>query len=270
MTRREQPEGADEAVDASSEPAENGESESATIKSVERAAKILGFFTPSRPRLTLTEMTARLGVSKATAHRYAMVLRRTNLLRYDRASGQYTLGPQILTLAAAARAGLPMIHLAGPVMEQLVRRVNETVVLSVWDGVAPIVVRVDDGTDRILRISVRTGARLEIDSSQGRAFLAFLDPDEVAEVLGPLDDDADLAAELRAIREHGVATSSPSRHGVRTIAVPVFSGAEVVAVLGLVGTTASLSDDVSSPAAKELKAAAQTLTNQLGEQGLDE
>jgi IclR family pca regulon transcriptional regulator len=252
------------------ETAESPESEAATIKSVERAARILGFFTPGRPRLTLAEMTSRLGVSKATAHRYAMVLRRVNLLRYDRASGQYTLGPQILTLAAAARSGLPMINLAGPLMERLVREVNETVVLSVWDGEAPIVVRVDDGTERILRISVRAGARLELDSSQGRAFCAFLPAEDVPGLEAQLTADPQLAEELRSIREHGVATSSPARHGVRTIAVPVFGGGEIVAVLGLVGTTATLSDDVSSPTAKALKQAARLLTEQLGEADADD
>ena len=55
---------------------------SSTIQSVERAAKLLGFFTVGRPRLTLSEITARLGVSKATAHRYAMVLRRVNFFIY--------------------------------------------------------------------------------------------------------------------------------------------------------------------------------------------
>jgi DNA-binding IclR family transcriptional regulator len=238
--------------------------ESATIKSVERAARILGFFTPSRPRLTLTEMTARLGVSKATAHRYAMALRKVNLLRYDRAAAEYTLGPQILTLAAAARSGLPMINLAGPLMERLVREVNETVVLSVWDGELPVVVRVDDGTERILRISVQAGARLDLDSSQGRVFSAFLGVDEVPGLAKALAASPDLGDELESVRQEGIATSSPGRHGVRTVAAPVFSDGQVVAVLALVGTTATLSDDISSPAAKALKVMARQLSDQFG------
>lgn len=240
------------------------ESPAATIKSVERAARILGFFTPSRPRLTLTEITARLGVSKATAHRYAMALRKVNLLRYDRPAGEYTLGPHVLTLAAAARSGLPLINLAGPVMEQLVREVNETVVLSVWDGESPIVVRVDDGTERILRISVRAGARLDLESSQGRVFSAFLEPSEVPGLERDLAASRDLRDDLDAVRAQGLAMSSASRHGVRTVAAPVFNDGRIVAVLAIIGTTATLSDDISSPAAKALKRAANRLTTQFG------
>jgi IclR family pca regulon transcriptional regulator len=237
---------------------------------VERAASLLAFFTVGRPRLTLTEITARLGVSKATAHRYAMVLRRVNLLRYDRSAGNYTLGPQVLTLAAAARAGLPIISLAGPLMEQLVREVNETAVLSVWDGEAPVVVRVDDSTERLIRVSVRAGSRLSARSSaQGRVFSAFLPPGELPDMSDEdLEDAQQLEKELRIIREMGIAINSPEIHGVRTIAAPVFSDGIVVAVMALIGTTATLSDDVSSSAAKALKRRAAQLTEQFGAHGV--
>lgn len=235
----------------------NGDS-AATIKSVERAARILGFFTPSRPRLTLSEMTARLGVSKATAHRYAMALRKVNLLRYDRPAAEYTLGPQVFTLAAAARAGLPLITLAGPIMQRLVRDVNETVVLSIWDGEAPVVVRIDDSTERTLRISVRTGARLDLESAQSQVFRAFLEDNEFD---GPPDSDEH---ELRHVREHGMTMSTPGRHGVRTVAAPVFGDGRIVAVLAVIGTTSTVPDDISSATAKAVVAAAATLTSRLG------
>ena len=86
-----------------------------------------------------------------------MALRRVGLLRYDRARAVYTLGPRIVELATSALAGLRIIKVAGPYMERLVDEVNETVVLSIWDGEAPVVVRVDDNTDRLVRINVRTG-----------------------------------------------------------------------------------------------------------------
>jgi DNA-binding IclR family transcriptional regulator len=249
------------------EPAASDESERSstlTIQSVERAASILGYFTPSRPRLTLTDITARLGVSKATAHRYTMALRKVNLLRYDRAAAAYTLGPQILTLAAAARSGLPMIHLAGPYMEELVREVNETVVLSVWDGEAPVVVRVEDGTERVVRISVRVGSRLELESAQGKVFSAFLPAGDVPGLPAELRQVPGLEKELEAVRKEGLAVGDPGRHGVRTLAVPVLNEGSVLAVLALIGTTATLSDDISSPAAKSLRRVASTLSAQFG------
>ncbi len=236
-----------------------------TIQSVERAARILNFFTVSRPRLTLSEMTARLGMSKATAHRYAMALRQVNLLRYDQSAAEYTLGPQVLVLAAAARAGLPIISLAGPLMEQLVREVNETVVLSIWEGEAPVVVRVDDGTERVIRVSVRAGSRLSpFESAQGRVFCAFLPEASVPGLAEALADSSQLRAELQAIRDSGIAVNVPGVHGVRTVAAPVFADGKITAVVALVGTTATLPDDLSSPAAKALTRAAKRLTELYG------
>ncbi|EXG79711.1 IclR family transcriptional regulator [Cryptosporangium arvum] len=238
------------------------------IQAVERAATILGAFSVGRPRLSLNELTARLGTSKATAHRYTKALRSVNLLRYDEREALYSLGPQVLTLSAAARAGLPIITIAGPYMEELVREAGETVVLSVWDGDTAVVVRVDDNTDRTVRISVRTGARLSMSrSAQGRVFCAFLDEDEVPGLGSLLRRNPDLRSELEAIRENGISVNTPADNGVRTIAAPVFQDATIVATMAIVGTTAAVADETGSPAAQSLLHISRSLTQELGASG---
>lgn len=235
------------------------------IQAVERAATILNAFTVARPRLTLDELTARLGTSKPTAHRYTKALRNVNLLRYDKREALYSLGPQVLALSAAARSGLPIITLAGPFMEEIVREANETVVLSVWDGDTAVVVRVDDNTDRTVRISVRPGARLAATTSaQGRVFCAFLPPEDVDGLPAALRRSRELGAELETIRETGIYLNSPVDNGVRTLAAPVFQDSRIVATMAMVGTTASLSDKPNAPAAKALLHGARALTETLG------
>ena len=223
-------------------------------QSVERAVRLLGLFSAEEPELTLAQLTTRLGTSKATTHRYALALRRVGLLRYDAAAAVYSLGPRIVELAATALAGLRIIKVAGPTMERLVGEVNETVVLSIWDGDAPVVVRVDDNTDRLVRIIVRTGARLPRETSaQGKIFLAF----------GP-DPDALPSAERAAILEHRVAVNSQVVDGIRAIATPIFQGDDLVAAMAVVGTIASLPDRPDSAVATRLRAAAEALSAELG------
>ena len=239
-------------------------SESA-IQSVARAAHILGFFTVGRPRRSLSEITARLGVSRATAHRYTVALRQANLLRFDPATSEYTLGPQVLTLAGAAGAGLPVVAIAGPHMEALVHKVNETVVLSVWDGEAPVVVRADDNPDRLVRISIHTGSRLTLfRSSQGRIFCAFLPEGEVSGLRRALRRDPALSAELQRIRRTRIAVTSAVEAGIRAIAAPVFQGDRVMATVAIVGTSASVPESRSSPMAKALLATAAQLSREFG------
>jgi DNA-binding IclR family transcriptional regulator len=215
-------------------------------QSVERAARLLALFSVEEPELTLTELTTRLGTSKATAHRYATALRRAGLLRVTRTG--YTLGPRIVELAATALAGLRIVQVAGPYMEQLVADVNETAVLSVWDGEAPVVVRVDDNTNRLVRINVRTGSRLPLDSAQGKIFRAF--------ALG--------AEGLDDVRASGLAFNARIVEGIAALAAPVFQGDELVAAMALVGTSAAVPDDVHSRLAKALNKIARRLSAELG------
>ena len=224
-------------------------------QSVERAVRLLGFFSPEEPELTLAELTARLGTAKATTHRYTLALRRVGLLRFDSARGVYTLGPRIVELAAAALAGLRIIKVAEPHMERLVADLNETVVLSIWDGEAPIVVRADDNTERLARIVVRAGSRLPLtDSAQGKVYCAFL-PE--------LESNLELE-ELESIRSSRIAVNSQVVAGIRAVATPVFQDNDVAAAMAVVGTAATVPEDPSSPLARRLRAAAERLSDELG------
>lgn len=224
-------------------------------QSIDRAAALLGFFSPERPELSLSELTARLGTSKATAHRYALALRHAGLLRYEPGRQVYALGPRIVELAASALAGLRIVKIAGPHMEGLVARLNETVVLSIWDGEAPVVVRVDDNTDRIARIVVATGTRLPSDSAQGKVFAAFGADGASASI--PRE-------ELARIRAARVAVNSRVVQGIRSVATPVFQETELVAAMAVVGTTAGVPEDAGSPVAGALREAAEVLSAELG------
>jgi DNA-binding IclR family transcriptional regulator len=224
-------------------------------QSVERAVRLLGFFSAEEPELTLPQLTERLGTSRATTHRYAMALRRVGLLRYVAAGGIYSLGPRIVELAATALSGLRIIRIAGPHMERLAAELNETVVLSIWDGESPIVVRVADNTDRLVHIVVRTGSRLQrSDSAQGKIFLAFS---------GDGGDELDARELQRILRSH-VAVNTQTHDGIRAVATPIFQDREAIATMAVVGTIANLPDRDSSPLAKRLRESAELLSAELG------
>lgn len=223
-------------------------------QSVERAVRLLGFFSSEEPELTLPQLTERLGTARATTHRYAMALRRVGLLRYDAAGGIYSLGPRIVELAATALSGLRIIRIAGPHMERLAAELNETVVLSIWDGESPIVVRVADNTDRVVHIVVRTGSRLQrTDSAQGKVFLAF----------GGGGHELD-ARELQRIMRAHVAVNTQTRDGIRAVATPVFQDREAIAAMAVVGTIANLPERETSPLAVRLRETAELLSAELG------
>jgi IclR family pca regulon transcriptional regulator len=208
---------------------------------------MLGLFTVDEPQLMLSDLTARMGMSKATVHRYATALRNAGLLRFT--GGYYTLGPRVVELASAALAGLSVMKVAGPYLERLVAETGETAVLSVWDGEAPVVVRVDDNSSRLVRIVVATGSRLPPESAQGQVFRAFM-----------TEPGSDFA--LDRVRDARVAHYSMVVDGIAALAAPVFQGAEIVATIALVGTTASIKSDGAM--ASLLCAASDNLSTELG------
>jgi DNA-binding IclR family transcriptional regulator len=223
-------------------------------QSVDRAVQMLALFTAEEPELTLAQLTKRLGTSRATTHRYAMALRRVGLLRYDAAAGTHSLGPRIVELAATALSGLRIIRIAGPHMERLAAELNETVVLSIWDGDSPVVVRVDDNTDRVVHIIVRTGSRLpRRTSAQGKVFLTFsgsgdeLDPEE-----------------FERIRATAIAINTQTEDGIRAIATPIFQDRDAVATMAVVGTIANLPAKENAPLCLRLRETADILSAELG------
>jgi DNA-binding IclR family transcriptional regulator len=183
-----------------------------------------------------------------------MALRRVGLLRYDAAGGIYSLGPRIVELAATALSGLRIIRIAGPHMERLAAELNETVVLSIWDGDSPIVMRVADNTDRVVHIVVRTGSRLHrTESAQGKIFRAFGGQGEVLD-----------ARELRRIVASRIAVNTQTHDGIRAVATPVFQDREVIAAMAVVGTIANLPEGNDSKLALRLRQAAEQLSGELG------
>jgi DNA-binding IclR family transcriptional regulator len=132
--------------------------------------------------------------------------------------------------------------------------VNETVVLSIWDGDSPVVVRVDDNTDRVVHIVVRTGSRLaRTTSAQGKVFLAFSgEGDELG------------AKEHDRIRQTRIAVNTQNEDGIRAIATPIFQDRDCVATMAVVGTIANLPAKESAPLCLRLRETADILSAELG------
>lgn len=219
------------------------------FQSITRAAQVLALFTVDEPELTLAELTRRLGLSKPTVHRYATALRQAGLLRGG--GNGYTLGPRVVEMASAALAGLGVIRVVGPYLERLVTATSQTAVLSVWDGEAPVVVRVQDNSSRMVRIIVTTGSRLPLESAQGIVFRAFSGE--------PTTDPA-----IQRVRRNRIAWFSEVVDGIAALASPIFQGEDIVATVALVGTTALIERGPDSQMAKTLRDTADAITAELG------
>lgn len=229
------------------EPAADGEPGAAPVRdtnfvqSLDRGLAVIRAFDAEHPRLQLSEVARKTGLTRAAARRFLLTLVQ---LGYVRADGrEFSLRPRVLELGYSYLSGITLPEVAQPHLEALVSRVEESSSVSVLDGDDVVyVARVH--TKRIMTMMITVGTRFPAyATSMGRVLLAALPPDELAGYLAraeltPLTPHTvvhadDLAAALDRVRDRGYAVVDQElEEGLRSAAAPVRGrdGAVVAAV----------------------------------------
>ncbi|MFJ2831436.1 IclR family transcriptional regulator [Streptomyces sp. NPDC087263] len=234
------------------------------IQAVQKAVSVLNLFTVQEPELTLGEIAARLGMSRATAHRYLITLRATNLLAYEPSQGVYSLGVKTLDYAAvvqeAALFTSAFVRRAEPVLRRLSEETNYTSVASAWNGESPVLVRIGTPVRRLVMIAMPLYSALPVfDSAQGRIFLAFSEDARRTHAANPRL--GELEPELRRAREEKfVSHDVPTDGGTTTMAVPVLVDDTLVGVIATLAFQTTLREPDLIPVRKELDRAAAELS----------
>ena len=133
--------------------------------------------------LTVAELVARTGVSKAAAYRIVQTMERRAYLVRDADRGRYSLGPALYGLGRVARSSTNLVHAARPAMESLSAEFAETVNLGVLSSGDVIYIDTID-SDQHLRTSVQIAHRDSVYSTAlGKAMLAALADDALESYL---------------------------------------------------------------------------------------
>ena len=103
------------------------------IQVIDRAVEILNCFSFDHPNLSVTEIAARTGLHKSTAHRILMALEYNGLIRQTPETGHYHLGVKLFGLGNQAVARLSLRDAAKPYLIRLMEETKETVHLAVLD-----------------------------------------------------------------------------------------------------------------------------------------
>ncbi|MEJ7686849.1 MAG: IclR family transcriptional regulator C-terminal domain-containing protein [Variovorax sp.] len=232
------------------------------VRSFARGLQVIRSFSASAPRQTLSEVAATSGLTRAGARRILLTLQ---TLKYVDSDGKhFALTPRILDLGFAYLSSMPIWNRAEPVMEALVRQVQESCSAAVLDDTDIIyVMRVP--THKIMRISLGVGSRLPAYcTSMGRLLLSELDDAEVRARLEAsgrealtkhtlTDVDALFAKVAQARRQRWCLVNQELEEGLVSIAAPVIDRAgRMVAALNISGqanrTSAKVMQDTMLPA----------------------
>jgi len=241
-----------------------------TVGSVVRALQLLEELRDSEAGLGVNELARRIGVNASTASRLLATLEAAGMVQRDPTGGPYRLGLARVTLADRVLSRLDVQALARPLLVELMERTGETATLSLPGERETITV--DSVPSRASVVSMARLGRPSVlhATAVGKVMLAFggrpLPRERDLRPLTPrtITDRADLASEIRAVRERGFATVFGEREiDVNAIAAPVFGrGGELAAILGVQAPAARLPDPTAVLA--PLLDAAEALTRALG------
>ncbi len=151
------------------------------VQAFARGLRVIQAFDGRARELTLTEVAASAGLTRAGARRILLTLQHLGYVRLD--GRAFSLTPRILSLGFPYLTSLPFWNLAEPVMEALVQKVHESCSAAVLDDTEIVyVLRVP--TQKIMAINLSIGSRLPAYcTSMGRVLLAGLEPAEAHDVL---------------------------------------------------------------------------------------
>lgn len=200
------------------------------VQSFARGLSVIRSFGTDTPRMTLSEVAARAGLTRAGARRILLTLENLGYVKSD--EKKFSLTAKILDLGYAYLSTAPFWIPAEPVMEQLVADVHESSSISVLDGTEIVyVLRVP--TSKIMTVNLGPGSRLPAyATSMGRVLLGGLNNLQMKAALAAspikqhtkytVTDAKKLATIIETDRQRGwTYVNQELEEGVRSIAVPL-------------------------------------------------
>lgn len=222
------------------------------IQSLAKGLAVIEAFGENDPSMTLSEVARKTNLTPGSARR---VLRTLQQLGYATAdASRFRLMPRVLQLGFSYLSSLPFASLAQPSLNELTEKVDGSCSISVLDGTD--VVYVARATSRRLnRDYMSVGTRYPAHStSPGKLLLStYSDRDIIARYKGrtleamtprTIDSVERLLSELVEVRKQGWATNDQeTMMGHRSVAVPLRSGGQTFAALGVGCDVGSVSMD---------------------------
>jgi DNA-binding IclR family transcriptional regulator len=202
------------------------------IHVIDRAAQILDTFGFDHQELSVSEIGAKTGLHRSTAHRILMALEYNDLIKQNPDTGKYHLGIKLFKLGHQAVSQLSLREICRPFLMRIMNETQETVHLAVLDDDQVLYLDKVEGP-HALRMPSRVGRHIPTYcTSLGKAMLSCLDDHEVKNIfrsrvlrsytvntVKTLDR---LLTELRVIRRRGYSVDNEEIEiGLRCVGAPL-------------------------------------------------
>ncbi|MHC1727118.1 MAG: IclR family transcriptional regulator [Syntrophobacteraceae bacterium] len=205
------------------------------IQAIERAAALLDALSQQGQGVSLGTLSAKVGLSKGTAHRILNSLMYFDFVRQDTASRDYSLGFKLVELGSSLLDQIDLRKEAAPFLQNLSQRTNETTYLVVLNRAEVVYLEKIEAADSstVLRATAKVGQRNAANScAVGKTLLADLPEEELGILIqempfvqkteNTITDPLQLREHLKVVLGRGYAVDDEeSERGIRCVAAPI-------------------------------------------------
>jgi len=213
------------------------------VEALARGLEVIRSFDRIHAKQTITQISERTLLARPTVLRLLLTLEELGYVRNQ--DNMYSLTPKVVDLGMAYVSALGLYGAAKPHMENLSKKVDQTISLAELDG-SDIVYTGRVEVPKIVSVGVTVGARLPSASTAlGRVLLAAVPDSELPTVLSTPSlsmyiprtrfTAEHIRPRLQTVREQGWAESDEDlQYGVQAIAAPIRGeDGRVFAAIGL-------------------------------------
>jgi len=212
-----------------------------TVPGLMRGLAVMQAFTPTTPELTLSEIAAKLEITRSAAFRSVHTLVSAGYLLPGRDANHYRLGPAVMRLSYGYHASRELLDVAHPVLEKLRDESDWSTHLGVLDGRHVLYLLRLPATKGLSSL-VHVGSRLPAaTTAMGRIFLAQRSEKQVRQLYADLDPGSlqrlleTCASDQRA--DH-VQSIGRFESGISSVAAPIMDmSGQVVAAMSATNVT---------------------------------
>jgi len=240
-----------------------------------KALSVLEVVAASSQSISISEVAEKVHVDRSTAYRMLGTLQEAGYVTQDDATKRFKLSYKVISLSRNLMADNEITSLMHRTLRNISDATQETVGLSILDGLQTVLVQQVRGMQRV-NVTFHVGDRSDLHcTSIGKVLLAYQDSLYVERVIAngltkravnTITDPRELRTELHRIRTQGYATDNLElADDMRCIAVPIFeSGERVIRGFSISGPATRFTLEKLDQLKIPMLEAARELSEQLG------
>ncbi|MFJ7667816.1 IclR family transcriptional regulator [Lysinibacillus sp. NPDC097195] len=223
--------------------------------------------------LSISELSTKCDLPLSTLHRILKAMIAQGMIEQDEQTKHYRLGTIWMELGLQVYDTMDYISKIRPELERLAREVEESVYLSKPAGLDTIIIERIDSAANPIRIYDQLGIRIPMHiGAANKALLASIPTVQAKEIMNqlvPVEEMADLEAQLEQIRAQGYAISHGERTaGTSSVAVAIFNGfGDIIGAVSIGFVSFNVSDEHINFLTQQLVETGKRVSTKLGYRG---